>query len=167
MTNFTSVSIHWAARSDRAEMLRIERLSFSTPWNDSIMASFLKQKNASAFVAKHEERVVGFVLAEKVDNFLHIVDIAVEPEMRHCGIGTQLVQRLIELLGGKLDRIITEVREGNVITQRFLKALEFRCTAIEKDSPEDSYEFQHRLDWSPSGEEVLKSIMQGDGRVLV
>ncbi len=168
MKAFTSVTTSWVAREDRAEIMRIENASFDSPWTRKELDSVLSQANTSAFIAKHDGRVVGYIIAERAQSHLHIMTIAVEPEFRGYGIGTQLVRRLIELIGGKHTRVTLEVRETNVTAQQFFKALEFRCTKVLRDfyddTTEDAYLMEYRDDWM--GIEVLRSIMEGECKVV-
>lgn len=169
MKAYTTVHTRIGIKADRPEMVRIERGSFEFPWNREDFDDTLKNSNIVTFVAEHNE-IVGYVIAEVYADYIQVLNLAVAPEHRQCGIGTQLLRRLVEKLTDKRTRISAAIRETNLTAQQFFKAMEFRATKVVKglydNTEEDSYLMEYRTDWTPDGYEVLRSIMQNGGKVI-
>lgn len=145
------VQIRWLIRRDMPEVLRIEQLSFATPWTDEEFLACLRQRNCIGMVAEHEHRIVGFMIYELHKSQLHILNFAVCPEFRHLGIGGQMVTRLIDKLSQqRRNEILLEVRERNLDAQLFFKQQGFRAISVLRrhfdDTDEDAYIMQFRLD---------------------
>ena len=93
-----------AEPQDLDQVLKIEKLSFSSPWD----YEFLNNVSKDIFLVFGKEEVLGFLIAgcrEKNVNAT-ILKVAVHPEHRRKGIATSLVNRLFEILK---DRQIDEV----------------------------------------------------------
>ncbi|HAN99635.1 MAG TPA: ribosomal-protein-alanine N-acetyltransferase RimI [Planctomycetaceae bacterium] len=107
--------IRWMIRRDMAAVLRIESRSFEFPWNDDDFVAALRRRNCIGMVAEHENRIVGHMIYDLEPNRLRLLNIAVCPDHRRTGIGSQLVQRLVSKLSiMRRDSLAFEVRESNV-----------------------------------------------------
>ena len=170
MRSYCGVYTRFSTKADWREMARIERAVFEFAWKLIDFKSALEDKSHVGMVAEHEGRIVGYVIWKCCNRYFQLVNIAVDPECRQSGIGTQLLNCMTTRLGIKSERISAEVRESNLTAQKFLQANGFRATKVCKglydETPEDAYFFEFRLDWSADGYEVLNSIMQGDGKVI-
>lgn len=110
------IGIRPAERADLVDVLRIERASFPQPWPFSAFEEFLGE--SGFLVAERDGRLVGYVVADTVPNYGrdigHVKDLAVRPEARGEGVGTELLGRGLSALAveGATD-VKLEVREGN------------------------------------------------------
>ena len=112
-----------AVRADLLAVFRIEQASFPQPWPYSAFEQFLSEPGfLVAEVGSPDEPgpsgVVGYVVADTVPNhgqpLGHVKDLAVHPGRRGMGIGTQLLQRALSVLGEQGVRSIKlEVRATN------------------------------------------------------
>jgi len=105
--------------------------------------------------------VVGYLLAAQCSDGLLIENLGVAPAYRRRGIGSALVQCLIETLradkrlvvvsgrfsGQRSPRIVTDVRETNGEAVRFFRSQAFLATALIPRAydriPDDAYRFEH------------------------
>jgi [ribosomal protein S18]-alanine N-acetyltransferase len=143
------VHIRWMIRRDMSEVLAIENRSFEFPWSDEDFIRCLRQRNCIGMVAEYDERVVGFMIYELHKNRLHVLNFAVRPEFRRCGIGTAMIRKLIgKLSEQRRNRILLEIRETNLDAQLFFRDTGFRAISVLRafyeDSPEDAYLMQYR-----------------------
>jgi ribosomal-protein-alanine N-acetyltransferase len=143
------VHIRWMIRRDMSEVLAIESGSFEFPWSEEDFVRCLRQRNCIGMVAEHNERVVGFMIYELHKNRLHILNFAVNDQLRRRGIGSQMVKKLIgKLSRERRNRIVLEIRETNLPAQIFFRELGFRATSVLRefyeDTPEDAYLMQFR-----------------------
>jgi ribosomal-protein-alanine N-acetyltransferase len=129
---------------DINEVLEIENLSFLDPWTRRMYLSEVREKEASFFVvAKLENRIIGYGGFWLIVDEAHLVNLAVHPDCRRQGIGTQIMRYLLNLakqLGAK--RATLEVRASNKIAQKFYAKFGFVTIALRKkyypDTKEDA-----------------------------
>lgn len=125
------VSISWAGERHMAAILDIEARSFLQPWTRITFLNILRQRYVIIMAAEVQDRVLGFMVYELHKSRLHLINFAVAPEFRRCGVGTQLVQKLIgKLHAARRTKILVEVSERNLDAQLFFRALGFRAESI-------------------------------------
>jgi ribosomal-protein-alanine N-acetyltransferase len=154
-------------RRDMPEVLHAEQESFEYAWTEEDFLRCLRQRNCIGMVAEQGERVVGFMIYELHKNKLHILNFAVHPSYRRCGVGTQMVSKLVSKLSShRRTRITLEVRESNLTAQVFYRSQEFKAVRVLRtfyeDSGEDAYLLQYKLasDTSEDVEEAINRIAQ-------
>ncbi len=133
------------------EVSEIERNSFEEAWSEEDFIRCLKQRNCIALVSEIGEQIVGYLVYELHKHIYKIVNMAVHPEYRKKGIGTQLVTKLQSKLRQSNRRgISAEMQETNVIGQVFLRQQLFKAMRIlpggYKGMEEDIYSMEYRLD---------------------
>ncbi len=136
--------IRWMIRRDMPEVLEIERASFDAQWTESDFLRVLRQRNAVGMVADACDRVVGYMIYDLGNTWLHILNFAVAPEFRRRGVGAQMVAKLVgKLSSQRRTRITLEVREGNLQAQMFWKSQGFKAIRVLRgfyeDTAEDAY----------------------------
>lgn len=153
------INLRWMLSRDLPEVLAIEQASFEFPWTRDDFVRDLRQRDCIGHVAELEVRglatshqfgpIVGFMVYKLHRNRIQILNFAVHPGHRRCGIGTALVRRL----AGKLHperrrRIELEVRERNLPAQQFFRQMGFKALSVLKDfyrdTDEDAYLFRLR-----------------------
>jgi ribosomal-protein-alanine N-acetyltransferase len=137
-------------RKDMPTVQAIESLAFPNPWSYDDFIRCLRRRNCIGMVAEHDGVVVGFMIYELHPNRLHVLNFAVLPSLARMGVGTAMMQKLIDKLHPKhRNRIMLEVRETNVAAQLFFKSLGFRAISVLRnfyyDSAEDAYLMQYRV----------------------
>ena len=111
------LSIRTAERADLLAVVRIENASFSQPWPYDAFERFLGDPGFLV-AAENGTDVVGYVVADVASNYGrelgHIKDIAVHPERRGEGVGSELLTRSIAVLAARgADTVKLEVRRTN------------------------------------------------------
>jgi len=84
-----------------------------------------------------------------------VLNFAVSPRQRRCGIGTQMIAKLVgKLSSQRRSRITLEVRETNLAAQLFFRDTGFRAVSVLRqfyaDTPEDAYLMHYR--YRPEGQ---------------
>jgi ribosomal-protein-alanine N-acetyltransferase len=143
------VHIRWMIRRDMPEVLAIEAESFEFPWSEDDFIRSLRQRNCIGMVAEYEDRVVGSMIYELHKSRIHVLNFAVAPEFRRCGVGSQMLAKLTAKLSSqRRSRIVLEVRETNLPAQLFFRENGFRAVSVlhgyYADTPEDAYIMQYR-----------------------
>lgn len=148
--NQLKVQIRWLIRRDMAEVLEIERTCFEHAWTEEDFLACLRQRNCIGMVAEHEHRIVGFMIYELHKSKLRIMNFAVAPNAARNGVGSQMVQRLIDKLSQQRRKeIALEVRETNLSAQLFFQSQGFKAVCVLRrhydDTTEDAYVMQYSL----------------------
>jgi ribosomal-protein-alanine N-acetyltransferase len=161
------VHIRWMIRRDMPEVLQTETQSFEFAWTEEDFLRCLRQRNCIGMVAEQGEKVVGFMIYELHKAKLHILNFAVHPVCRRCGVGSQMVAKLISKLSShRRTRITLEVRETNLAAQLFFSKQSFRATRVLRnyyeDSGEDAYLMEYRFadDTGEDADEAVNRIAQ-------
>ena len=149
------VHVRWMIRRDMAEVLEIERESFEFPWSEEDFVRCLRGRNCIGMVAEYQGRVVGFMIYELHKTRLHVLNFAVSKASHRCGIGLQMVGKLVgKLSTQRRTRIQLEVRETNLAAQLFFRSCGFRAITVMRDyyddTTEDAYLMQYRYRPTPS-----------------
>jgi len=119
-----------ASLSDLTALSQVESRSFSTPWSDASISSFINGGSfrtcyvASTFESQSE--VVGYVAIQYIFDEAEISNIVVCPEMRGNGIGRALLDKAISFSSKQgIDKIFLEVRESNVVARSLYESIGF------------------------------------------
>ena len=135
--------IRWVIRRDMPEMLEIEKRSFEFPWQEDDFIRALRQRNIIGMVAEINDKVVGYMIYELHKTRLHLLNMAVDPEYRHQGIGTEMIENLAnKLTSQRRTSLFLEVREGNLPAQQFFRACGLKAAHTLRnfyDTSEDAY----------------------------
>jgi len=92
----------------------LEAICFADPWNADSVASELTNPLSYWLVAVEEERVVGYVGSQTVLGGAGVMNVAVDPARRGCGIGRMLMDGLQTALKARSVYSLTlEVRPSN------------------------------------------------------
>lgn len=139
---------------DLGDILKIERLSFPTPWSRyAFLSELLENDRAYYLVARlvpttrprpRRPRPVGYVGVWLVLDEGHITNVAVHPEFRGHGVGRMLMQAVENLVrekGGK--RMTLEVRRSNLVAQNLYRSLGYKSAGVRRgyyrDNNEDAF----------------------------
>ncbi len=129
---------------DLPEILKIEKLSFTTPWSrQAFISELLDNDRAYYLVAKYDEHPVGYIGIWLVAGEGHITNVAVHPDYRQQGIGRRLMLSIEELARARDTRRTTlEVRKSNLVAQHLYVELGYASAGIRpgyyRDNNEDA-----------------------------
>ncbi|MEW6214899.1 MAG: ribosomal protein S18-alanine N-acetyltransferase [Nitrospirota bacterium] len=120
--------------SDIPGVLNIERISFTTPWTETAFLKEIHNLYSIIKVAILGEAIIGYVCANYIINEGHILNLAVHPNFRRCGIATKLVKEVLDELKEKGCRsLYLEVRVSNLGARKFYECLGFRVVGVRRD----------------------------------
>ncbi|RPI50771.1 MAG: GNAT family N-acetyltransferase, partial [Chloroflexi bacterium] len=93
-----AVEIGEMTREDLDEVLQIEGKAFPTPWSRGLFEKELATPFARSYVARETPggSVLGYTCFWLVDLEAHLLNLAVHSLRRNGGIGTLLLERVIE-----------------------------------------------------------------------
>jgi ribosomal-protein-alanine N-acetyltransferase len=108
------MEVRLASTADLPAIVAIERESFSDPWTPSSFESLLGRDHVLFLVTLRAQQVVAFAIAYSVEGSAEIANIAVSRAARAQGVGTALLQRLLEVLAKEgVVEVWLEVRASN------------------------------------------------------
>lgn len=126
---------------DFQEIEPIYNLEFDNFWKPQNLKSELQNVSSKYIVAKENGEIVGFAgIWYSVDD-AHITNIVVRKSYRNKGIGSLLLEKLIELAKTKTS-LTLEVNTKNEIAQKLYLKYGFKNLGIRKkyyDGIEDAY----------------------------
>lgn len=152
MIDTTTIKVHirFMIRKDLQEVLQIEEDSHTYPWSEDEFRKSLRKRNHIGMVAELNHKVVGFIVYELHKTEYAIHDLGVHSEYRRCGIGAQIIERLIDKLSlDKRPRITLNARETYLDAQLFFQKMGFKAIRVLRDhydNGEDAYLMVRRFD---------------------
>lgn len=128
------IAIRKASPLDFAQIVEVENISFKNPYPPALILSFLHLHDDSSFVATANDKIIGYVIgARKSKARGHIISIAVRPEWRRKGIGSKLMNTLLDLFKQEgLKFVELEVAVSNEEAIAFYESLGFRKVGVVK-----------------------------------
>ena len=98
-----------------AQIAELEKVCFSDPWSEKSISSELTNPLSCWIVALDGEKLVGYVGSQSVLGWADMMNLAVAPDYRRCGIAEHLVDALIQSLKANVVTCLTlEVRASNL-----------------------------------------------------
>lgn len=149
MSKKKSYGTRWLLNKDIRDVEHIECSAFGTnAWSKRKISQTLNKKNTVGIVCEYKEEVRGYIIYSLYKDHIEIVRMVVDPLYRREGVGTAIINRMIEKIGRniKMEFIDIKVPEDNLDLQLFLKNNKFRACSIIKGGYEESdkYEFVYR-----------------------
>lgn len=128
--------------ADLDRIMEIEEKSFNPPWSrEAFLLELTKNLLAKYIVAEVDGRVVGYGGIWLIIDEGHVTNIAVDEEYRNKGVGSKILEGLIQLC---VDRNMTamtlEVRKSNKVAQALYKKYGFKEYGIRKGYYQDNNE---------------------------
>ncbi len=122
------------SEADLDQVLAIEQDSFPSPWNRRHFLDELSSPYAFPLTAlTGDGRVAGYICPMLLLDEGHILNVAVSPEFRGCGLGQLLVERVIaECREGGAAFVSLEVRPSNATAIVLYERLGFTVTGRRK-----------------------------------
>jgi len=114
------------------EVSKLEEICFYTAWTkEDFIKEITENKLAIYLVAILDGKIIGYSGMWHIVDEGHITNIAVLPENRRCGVGSKLVQRLIDIAIEKwIVGLTLEVRIGNFSAQKLYTGFGFKPEGI-------------------------------------
>ena len=140
----TGLSIAPMRPDDLDDVLEIERAVFSVPWSRRAFLVEVEDKEISIpRVARLAAAVVGYAIAWRVVDELHIGNIAVAPSTQRQGIGRAILTHLLDTARAySLAYATLEVRVSNAAAIALYERSGFRPVAMRRryypDNGEDA-----------------------------
>ena len=136
-----NVTLNQMKASNLNDVLNVSSLSLKESWSRESLEKELSNPLAKYMVAEVNNKVVGFAGLWAICNEGHITNISVHPNYRGQGIGSKLVESLIENSSSwYINSLTLEVRASNKIAQNLYKKYGFKEEDMRKHYYQDNNE---------------------------
>jgi len=126
--------------ADLPQVVAIERRSFPTPWSLAMFVLELSKPSGICLAAQESGRLVGYLVCSRYDTVWHVMNVAVDPDERRRGIGTNLLERLFDQVSDEDARYTLEVRESNDGAISLYESYGFRAAGVRRRYYQDNGE---------------------------
>lgn len=138
MGKASAVRIDLMRKEDLDQVLAIEQDSFSMPWSRNLFLSEFRSPLVSSLMVAladtPERRVGGYLVFWSVTDEMHILNLAVAPDLRRQGIARKLLLAALKRAYGKgAKRAFLEVRASNAAAHKFYADLGFTGASVRRD----------------------------------
>lgn len=131
----STIMIRSISDEDIPFLVSLDALSNSPPWNQKMFEEELAHPYSFNRVIQIGEEVVGFIIARNLGERTEIMELAVHPDYRRQGYGSQLLDYVIAKTAdsdARRRRIELEVREANFPAISFYKKNGFKIDGRRK-----------------------------------
>ncbi len=135
-----TVQIRPFVYADLPDVLPIERRAFPTPWSLAMFVLELSKPSGLCLVATRHERIVGFTVCSRYDTVWHVMNVAVDPDLRRQGIARALLRELYERVGDPQSQFTLEVRRSNLGAIELYERDGFRVAGLRRRYYQDNGE---------------------------
>ncbi len=126
--------------ADLPQVIAIERRAFPAPWSLAMFVLELSKAGGVCLAASAGGRLAAYLVCSRYDTVWHIMNVAVDPDRRNEGIGTALLERLLEEVGDDAARYTLEVRQSNAGAIRLYERFGFRAAGLRRRYYQDNGE---------------------------
>ena len=108
----SEVSVRRLTYGDLPGVLSIERRSFPAPWSLAMFVLEVSKPSGVCLAATVGDRIIGYLVCSRYANVFHLMNVAVDPDLRRRGTAILMVERMLEE-AGREQRYTLEVRVSN------------------------------------------------------
>ena len=126
--------------ADLPQVIAIERRAFPTPWSLAMFVLELSKPGGICLAARRDGVLVGYLICSRYDTVWHVMNVAVDPDLRRTGIATTLLLQLLERVGDSAARFTLEVRTSNAPAISLYERFGFRSAGTRRRYYQDNGE---------------------------
>ena len=165
MSEQASLEVRSLAYGDLPAVAAIERRAFPTPWSIAMFVLEMSKPTGLCLAATLDAKLAGYTVCSRYDTVWHVMNIAVDPDLRRRGIGSALLAELYARAGDASAQFTLEVRRSNQAAIELYQRDGFRIAGLRRRYYQDNGEdalimwrtratLQGRLDDVPAADPV-------------
>jgi ribosomal-protein-alanine N-acetyltransferase len=135
-----AVDIRRLTYADLPQVVAIERRAFTTPWSLAMFVLELSKPSGICLAAESSGELVGYLICSRYDTVWHVMNVAVDPDLRRHGIATALITALLGEIADPEAQITLEVRRSNTGAMVLYERFGFRSAGIRRRYYQDNGE---------------------------
>ena len=140
MTERATVEIRLLHYTDLPAVAAIERRAFPTPWSIAMFVLELSKPTGLCLAALRDRELVGYTICSRYDTVWHVMNIAVDPDLRREGIASALLAELYARAGDETAQFTLEVRRSNHAAIELYQRDGFRIAGLRRRYYQDNGE---------------------------
>lgn len=106
------ISVRRLTYGDLPGVLSIERRSFPAPWSLAMFVLEVSKPAGVCLAATIGDEIVGYLVCSRYADVFHLMNVAVNPDLRRQGVAIAMIERMLEE-AGREQRYTLEVRVTN------------------------------------------------------
>jgi ribosomal-protein-alanine N-acetyltransferase len=126
--------------ADLPKVVAIERRAFPTPWSLAMFVLELSKPSGICLAAWEDGRLRGYMICSRYDTVWHVMNIAVDPDVRRRGVATALLDDLVARVDDLGACYTLEVRRSNGGAIRLYERFGFRAAGTRRRYYQDNGE---------------------------
>lgn len=137
------MKIRFAEEKDLPQLAEIEKACFHTPWSEESLRQDLTGNPLAVYIAAEEDdgRLIGYMSFWQILDEGHINNVAVLPEFRRRGIGSDILDFMTRISAGRgINSHTLEVRASNDGAIRLYEKHGFKKAGVRAGYYEDNGE---------------------------
>ncbi len=136
--------------ADLPQVIAIERRAFPTPWSLAMFVLELSKPSGICLAARRGKPICGYLVCSRYDTVWHIMNVAVDPDVRRTGVATALLTELMERVGDPRARYTLEVRQSNDPAIALYERFGFQVAGMRRRYYQDNGEDAHIMWRTPA-----------------
>jgi len=148
--------------ADLPQVIAIERRAFPTPWSLAMFVLELSKTSGICLAALRDGRIVGYLVCSRYDSVWHIMNVAVDPDLRRRGLATAMLMRLFARVGDAGAQFTLEVRCSNAPAIELYERHGFRSAGVRRRYYQDNGEDALIMWRTPSSSEQLGGDLRAE-----
>ena len=119
--------------SDLKSVLNIEKKVYhKSYWNELMLKRiFKKNSNEIIWITEIKQKIVGFLIEQRCDDEINLLNIAIDRSFQNKGIGKKLISYFLKIIPNN-SIVFLEVNKSNFIARKIYSNLNFKNIDIRK-----------------------------------
>ena len=138
-----AIQVRRLTYADLPQVVAIERRSFTTPWSLAMFVLELSKPSgiclAAEAVSDGDRELAGYLICSRYDTVWHVMNVAVDPDLRRRRIATTLLETLIARVEPEAQ-LTLEVRRSNTGAIELYEGFGFRSAGVRRRYYQDNGE---------------------------
>lgn len=120
------MTVREMTKDDIPAAVMVDSNAFSDPWGDTAFSEELTKDYSDYFVCEYEGEIAGYAGIWCIYETAELIRIGVSEKFRRLGIGNMLMEQILAASKSRgCERMMLEVREGNIAAQALYKKFGF------------------------------------------
>ena len=119
---------------DLTSIINIEKAVYNKPyWNVAMLKNlFIDSIFETIWVIENGKKIIGFLIEQRCDNEINLLNVAVDRQFQNRGIGKKLINHYLDRIPGNCS-VFLEVNKSNIIARKIYADLNFKNIGMRKN----------------------------------
>ena len=119
---------------DLTSIINIEKAVYNKPyWNMKMLKKlFIDSIIETVWVIENRKKIIGFLIEQRCDNEINLLNVAVDRQFQNRGIGKKLINHYLDRIPLNCS-VFLEVNKVNIIARKIYADLNFKNIGMRKN----------------------------------